>query len=87
MAPRHRRTSVRRLLELPPEGFERLAQRVLREAGFLNVTVTGKSGDGGIDGVGVYRLSLVSFPRVLPVQALQGDRRQRGMGQALLRYV
>jgi len=53
---------VGRLLELPPEGFERLAQRVLREAGFLNVTVTGKSGDGGIDGVGVYRLSLVSFP-------------------------
>ena len=28
----------------------------------MNVTVTGKSGDGGIDGVGVYRLSLVSFP-------------------------
>lgn len=50
------------LLELPPHGFERLAQRVLREAGFLNVVVTGKSGDGGIDGVGVYRLSLVSFP-------------------------
>lgn len=50
------------VLELPPEGFERLAQRILREAGFVNVTVTGKSGDGGIDGVGVYRMSLVSFP-------------------------
>jgi len=33
-----------------------------RGAGFSNVTVLGKSGDGGIDGVGVYRLSLVSFP-------------------------
>jgi restriction system protein len=53
---------VARTLELPPAGFERLAQRVLREAGFVNVTVTGKSGDGGIDGVGIYRLSLVSFP-------------------------
>jgi restriction system protein len=53
---------VARVLELPPAGFERLAQRILREAGFVNVTVTGKSGDGGIDGVGVYRLSLVSFP-------------------------
>lgn len=53
---------VSRLLELPPDGFERLSQRLLREAGFLNVTVTGKSGDGGIDGVGTYRLSLVSFP-------------------------
>lgn len=42
-----------RVLELPPAGFERLAQRVLREAGFVKVTVTGKSGDGGIDGVGV----------------------------------
>jgi restriction system protein len=36
-------------------------KRILREAGFTNVTVTGKSGDGGIDGVGTYRLSLVSF--------------------------
>ena len=53
---------VAHVLELPPDGFERLAQRILREAGFVNVTVTGKSGDGGIDGVGVYRLSLVSFP-------------------------
>lgn len=53
---------VARLLQLSPEGFERLAQRMLREAGFTNVTVTGKSGDGGIDGMGTYRLSLVSFP-------------------------
>lgn len=53
---------VDRLLSVSPEGFERLAQRILREAGFANVTVLGKSGDGGIDGVGVYRLSLVSFP-------------------------
>jgi restriction system protein len=53
---------ISRLLEIPPDGFERLAQRLLREAGFVNVTVTGKSGDGGIDGVGTYRLSLVSFP-------------------------
>jgi len=53
---------IARLLALPPSGFERLAQRLLREAGFVNVAVTGKSGDGGIDGVGVYRLSLVSFP-------------------------
>ena len=53
---------IDRLLSVSPEGFERLAQRLLREAGFSNVTVLGKSGDGGIDGVGVYRLSLVSFP-------------------------
>ncbi len=47
---------------MAPDGFERLAQRLLREANFRNVEVLGKSGDGGIDGVGVYRLSLVSFP-------------------------
>lgn len=51
-----------RLLKMPPDAFERLSQRLLREAGFVNVTVTGRSGDGGIDGIGVYRLSLVSFP-------------------------
>lgn len=50
------------MLRMSPGGFERLAQRLLRAAGFINTTVTGRSGDGGIDGVGIYRLSLVSFP-------------------------
>lgn len=50
------------LLSVSPAAFERLTQRLLREAGFINTTVTGRSGDGGIDGVGVYRMSLVSFP-------------------------
>jgi restriction system protein len=50
------------LLRMDPAGFEHLAKRLLRAAGFINASVTGGSGDGGIDGVGVYRLSLVSFP-------------------------
>lgn len=50
------------LMSMTPDAFERLAQRLLREAGFISATVTGRSGDGGIDGLGVYRLSLVSFP-------------------------
>ena len=50
------------LLKLPPAGFERLSQRLLREAGFTQVLVTGKSGDGGIDGVGTLQVNpLVSF--------------------------
>lgn len=53
---------LERLLQMSPDAFERLAQRLLREAGFRNVEVLGRSGDGGLDGVGVYRLSLVSFP-------------------------
>ncbi|WP_117210111.1 restriction endonuclease [Allorhizocola rhizosphaerae] len=50
------------LRALSPEGFERLSQLLLREAGFENVVVTGRSGDGGIDGKGAYRFALVSFP-------------------------
>lgn len=46
---------------MDPGAFERLAQRVLRESGFVKVEVTGKSGDGGIDGVGVLRMKLISF--------------------------
>jgi restriction system protein len=41
--------------------FERLCQRLLRESGFTKVEVTGKAGDGGIDGVGVLRINLLSF--------------------------
>lgn len=44
-----------------PDAFERLSQRLLREAGFTKVEVRGKSGDGGIDGLGVLRVNLVSF--------------------------
>lgn len=55
-------TLLQRLLDMSPAGFERLIQRLLREAGFREVEILGRSGDGGLDGVGVYRLSLVSFP-------------------------
>ena len=46
---------------ISPSAFERLAQRLMRESGFTRVEVRGKSGDGGIDGVGVLRVNLVSF--------------------------
>jgi restriction system protein len=50
------------VLSLPPAAFERLAQRILRESGFIQVEVTGRSGDGGIDGKGILRLGgLLSF--------------------------
>ncbi len=48
--------------KMKPEAFERLCQRVLRESGFIQVEVTGRSGDGGIDGRGVVKLgSILSF--------------------------
>ena len=44
-----------------PDAFERLCQLILRESGFTTVEVTGRSGDGGIDGAGVLRVNLISF--------------------------
>ena len=49
------------LMKIDPSAFERLAQRLLREAGFVKVEVRGKTGDGGLDGVGILRVNLVSF--------------------------
>ena len=47
---------------ITPSGFERFCQRLLRESGFQHVTVTGKSNDGGIDGIGILQVNpLVSF--------------------------
>ncbi|MBC7749535.1 MAG: Mrr restriction system protein, partial [Methylotenera sp.] len=45
------------LLNIDPSAFERLCQRLLRESGFVQVEVTGKSGDGGIDGKGIVRMN------------------------------
>jgi restriction system protein len=42
--------------KLSPAAFERLIQRVLRESGFVQVAVTGRTGDGGIDGKGIARI-------------------------------
>jgi len=61
------------LMAMTPDGFERLAQPLLREAGFISATVTGRSGDGGIDGLGVYRLSLVSFPVFFQCKRYRGS--------------
>jgi restriction system protein len=48
--------------QISPKSFETLCQRLLRESGFIQVEVTGRSGDGGIDGRGVVRLGgVLSF--------------------------
>lgn len=58
----YREAVAARLQALPPAGFERFCQRLLREAGFEEVTITGRSGDGGIDGIGILQVNpLVSF--------------------------
>ena len=50
------------LKNLKPDAFERLTQRLLRESGFTQVKVTGRTGDGGIDGMGTIKLNgIISF--------------------------
>ncbi len=62
------------LLSLDPSAFERLAQRLLRESGFVQVQVTGKSGDGGIDGVGIARINgFLSFHVLFQCKRYQGS--------------
>ncbi len=62
------------LLSLDPNAFERLAQRLLRESGFIQVQVMGKSGDGGIDGVGIARINgFLSFHVLFQCKRYQGS--------------
>ncbi len=59
---------------MPPAAFERLCQRLLRESGFVEVRVTGRSGDGGIDGVGRVKIGgLLGFPIVFQCKRYQGS--------------
>lgn len=60
------------LRAMSPDAFERLAQRLLREAGFIKVEVTGRAGDGGIDGQGVLRVALLSFQVLFQCKRYQG---------------
>lgn len=60
------------LMKMDPVAFERLAVRLLREAGFTSTSVTARSHDGGIDGVGTYRMSLLSFPVFFQCKRYQG---------------
>ncbi len=49
------------LRDMEPSAFERLCQRLLRESGFTEVEVLGRSGDGGLDGSGILKIGLLSF--------------------------
>jgi restriction system protein len=64
---------LEQLLAMSPDAFERLAQRLLREADFDAVRVTGGTNDKGIDGVGVYRLGLVTFPVFFQCKRYRGS--------------
>jgi restriction system protein len=62
-----------RILKMSPPAFERLVQRLLRESGFIQVEVTGQSGDGGVDGHGILRLGgLLSFHVIFQAKRWKG---------------
>ena len=59
---------------MDPGAFERLCQRLLRESGFIDVEVTGRSGDGGIDGKGIIRFAgLIGFPVLFQCKRYSGS--------------
>jgi restriction system protein len=58
---------------IDPSDFEKLCQRLLRESGFVRVEVTGKTGDGGIDGTGVLRMNLLSFHVLFQCKRFKGS--------------
>ncbi len=60
--------------KIDPSAFERLVQRLLRESGFIHVEVTGRSGDGGIDGKGIARINgMLSFHVHFQCKRYQGS--------------
>lgn len=60
--------------DISPDAFERLTQRLLRESGFVQVEVTGRTGDGGIDGKGIARIhGFMSFHVIFQCKKYQGS--------------
>lgn len=69
----YRSKLINLIKSLSPDGFERLSKRLLRESGFQQVVVTGKAGDGGIDGYGVLQVNpFVSFNVLFQCKRYQG---------------
>ena len=62
------------LQSMSPSGFEKLCQRLLHKSGFIEVTVTGRSGDEGIDGYGIIRFAgLISFLVLFQCKRYRGN--------------
>lgn len=64
---------LQKLKDMKPDAFERLCQLILRESGFIKVQVTGRSGDGGIDGIGILKMNLLSFHVSFQCKRYQGS--------------
>ena len=69
------RTPLLNILKgLEPSSFERVCQRMLRESGFTEVEITGRPGDGGIDGKGILQIGgFISFPVLFQCKRYSGN--------------
>ena len=77
----HRATLLNTIKSLPPKGFEELCRYLLLESGFEEVNVTGRTGDDGIDGHGVLRVSKLVSMKVL----FQCKRYKDSVGPSVVR--
>jgi len=69
------------LNSMSPTAFERLCGVILRASGFIEVNITGRSGDGGIDGKGILQLQgLISMP-----VSFQSKRYKGSVGSPVVR--
>ncbi|PCI39371.1 MAG: restriction endonuclease [Rhodospirillaceae bacterium] len=68
-----RDTLLKVVKSIEPSAFERLSQRILRESGFKSVKVTGRSKDGGIDGIGILQINLITFSIAFQCKRYEGS--------------
>lgn len=64
---------LEKLYELTPKQFENFAERLLTAYGFIKVTVTNISSDGGIDGYGKLKLGLASMNVAFQCKKWEGN--------------
>ncbi len=63
---------LQKLQDLTPQQFERFANALLEAYGFSEMHVTGKAGDGGIDGSGKLRVGLATMDVAFQCKRWQG---------------
>lgn len=77
LAARQRQEVKRRLheqlLAMPPAEFEQLIGRLLGAMGYENVTVTGRSGDAGIDVVADIEMGILQLRTAVQVKRMKGN--------------
>lgn len=65
---------IETIKNIDPIQFERLCQRLLRELGFVNVEITQRTNDGGIDGKGIIKIGgVLSFHVVFQAKRYKGS--------------